>query len=287
MVHTVSSDFMNEEKLAGFCDEAASYLKKHFGNYEPRLILALGSGWGDIVHQTDINATIPYQSIPYFPITRVPGHQGELLFASVKKHPIAILRGRAHFYEGHSFPEVAFPILLLAKLGARIAFLTNASGGVNLNLKPGNLVSIRDHLNLMGHDPLRGFLPEKGMPLFLDQSFLYSQEGIKVLQEVAQQFKIFLCEGTYGATSGPCYETPAEISMLRTLGADIVGMSTVPEAIFAYRKGLKVVALSCVANMGSGINQEPITHEIVLRNLEMGKEQRESLVLEAIVRLLS
>ncbi len=222
----------------------------------PKVGIVLGSGLGEFVDRMD-GASIPYSEIEGFPLPTVAGHRGLLKFG----RQAAVLAGRFHAYEGRSMDEIVLPIFLLAQLGVTHLVLTNAAGAVNTAFKPGNLVLLRDHINLMGQNPLVGPHIEALGPRFPDMSEAYDRKLRALAQEAWHQS---LNEGVYAALLGPTYETPAEIRMLRQIGADMVGMSTVPEAIAANYLGLKVLGISCITNMAAGILDQPLSHEEVL-----------------------
>lgn len=223
----------------------------------PRVAVVLGSGLGDVLRFDGV--AIPYGSIPHFPRPRVPGHNGILEVGE-----IAVMRGRCHYYEGHSMEDVVRPVRVLAELGVKTLILTNAAGAVNPRFRPGDLMIIDDHLNLMGTNPLRGTNLDSIGPRFPDLSDAYDPELRAVLTSAAKSARLRLRRGVYAALGGPSYETPAEIRMLRRLGADAIGMSTVPEVIAARHAGIRVAAVSCITNLGAGISRGPLSHEEVL-----------------------
>jgi purine-nucleoside phosphorylase len=223
-------------------DRAAAYLRRRLPSI-PRVAVILGSGMGDL-DLGPSSADIPYAKIPGFPRVRVAGHPGRLSLVG----SAAILRGRVHFYEGHAMDEVVRPVRVLARLGVARLILTNAAGAVNRSLRPGDLMAIADHLNLMGVNPLRGGAR------FVDLTSIYDTSDLRGMKR-----------GVYAAMAGPSYETPAEIRMLRRLGADAVGMSTVPEAIAARQAGMTVTAISVITNAAAGTTKAPVSHEEVLR----------------------
>lgn len=217
----------------------------------PRGVIILGSGLGDL-DLGPSSCDVPYRNLPGFPRSRVPGHPGRL---SLIGHTV-VLRGRAHYYEGCTMAEVVRPVRVMARLGAKTIVLTNAAGAVNRSLRPGDLMAIRDHLNLMGENPLRGG------PHFIDLSRIYDTTGLGGIKT-----------GVYAAMSGPSYETPAEIRMLRRLGADAVGMSTVPEAIAARQEGLRIIGISIITNLAAGMTPRPLSHAEVLRTAALARRK--------------
>lgn len=228
---------------------------------KPKVGIVLGSGLGEFVDQIENKTIIPYNDIPHFKKTTVDGHVGQMILGKIKGVDVVALQGRFHAYEGLEMEEVVFPVRLLAKLGIEILILTNAAGGVNLSFKPGNLVMITDQLNLMGRNPLIGANDNKMGPRFPDMTHAYNLELNSILKASAKSLGLDLREGVYAGVLGPTYETPAEIKMIRILGGDMVGMSTVPEAIAANHIGLKVCGISCVTNMGAGIVDQKLKHE--------------------------
>jgi len=231
---------------------------------EPRIAVVLGSGLGGFADDFEEPVAIPYDEIPGFVRSTAQGHAGRLVIGKVDGIPVLAMQGRVHYYEGYSLEEVTFPVRTFGLLGIKTLVLTNASGGINVQLSEGALMVISDHLNLMGVNPLRGPNDERFGPRFPDMSAVYSPELQELVVEEAKAIGIEVRRGIYGALSGPSYETPSEIHLLRNLGADAVGMSTVPEAIVARHMGLEVLGISCITNMAAGIGDEPINHEDVM-----------------------
>ncbi len=238
-----------------------------------RIAVVLGSGLGGFAEELKDAVTIPYQEIPGFVSSTAQGHAGRLVIGKVDGVSTLAMQGRVHFYEGYSLEEVTFPIRTFKLLGINTLVLTNAAGGVDVELTQGALMVISDHLNLMGANPLRGPNDERFGPRFPDMSEVYSRELQELVIEEARALGITARRGIYAALTGPSYETPAEIHMLRAFGADAVGMSTVPEAIVARHMGIKVLGISCVTNMAAGITENPINHEEVI---ETGQRVRET-----------
>jgi purine-nucleoside phosphorylase len=230
----------------------------------PSIAVVLGSGMGAFVDGLSDTEVIPYGQIPHFPRTTVAGHQGNLVVGAIGGARIAALQGRFHYYEGHDLATVTFPVRVLKLLGVRTLILTAATGGIRAGLRAGDLLALSDHLNLIGSNPLRGPNSDAFGTRFPDMSEVYSRSLRALAHEAAAELGIGLGEGVYACLSGPSYETPAEIRMLRTLGADVVGMSTVPEAIVARHGGMDVLAFAIVSNAAAGISDAPITHEEVL-----------------------
>lgn len=231
---------------------------------EPRIAVVLGSGLGGFADDFEEAVGIPYDEIPGFKRSTAQGHAGRLVAGKVDGVPVLAMQGRVHYYEGYSLEEVTFPIRAFKLLGIKTLILTNAAGGINVQFTPGSLMVLSDHLNLMGANPLRGPNDERFGPRFPDMSSVYSAELQELVVEEAKAIEVEVRHGIYGALSGPSYETPAEILMLRGLGADAVGMSTVPEAIVARHMGLEVLGISCITNMAAGLSDEPINHDEVM-----------------------
>ena len=226
------------------------------------LAMILGSGFGGVTTWMEQTVRVNYSQLPGFPQTRVPGHAGEAVFGLLMGTPVLILSGRAHYYEGHSLAQVTFPVRVLAELGVDSLLLTNAAGGISRRLRRGDLMALEDHINFIGDNPLRG--PEsRGQPRFVDLSRCYDPELVARLERAGRHAKVSVKRGIYLAVSGPSFETPAEIRAFARLGADAVGMSTVPEAIVARQCGLRVAGLSGITNLAAG-RAKTISHQDVL-----------------------
>ncbi len=239
--------------------EASQYIQGRY-KIKPKIGLVLGSGLGIYVDQIQNKTMIPYQDIPHFKRTTVEGHQGCLILGEVNGVPVAALQGRIHAYEGHPMEEIVLPVRVLATLGIEYLILSNASGGINLNYHPGDLVTISDHINLSGRNPLQGpNIAELG-PRFPDMTHAYDSTLNEIIHAVAKNHHVDIKSGVYCSVLGPSYETPAEIRMLRTIGGDMVGMSTVPEVIAANHLGLKVAGVACITNYAAGIKSEKLSH---------------------------
>ena len=243
--------------------EAAAFLRKRLGDPSPaaiKIAIVLGSGLGAFASQLTDPVTLPYADIPHFPVSAVPGHAGQLVAGMLDGVPVLVMQGRVHAYEGHSANSVVFAVRTLAALGVKVLVLTNAAGGLRLDLRQGQLVLLSDHINFTGLNPSAG--PAlAGQPRFFDMTGAYSRP----LRELAQAASsIPLPEGVYLGVLGPSFETPAEIRAFRTMGADLVGMSTVLETIAARQAGVAVLGISCVTNMAAGITAHPLSHEEVL-----------------------
>lgn len=251
---------MNDQKK--ILDAADVLLKKI--DETPSVGLILGSGLGVLADEIEEPIAVPYENIPGFPISTVPGHKGQFVFGKLEGVPVAAMQGRFHFYEGYSLREVTFPVRVMKRLGVETLIVTNASGGVNIDFQPGDLMLIRDHINWLYANPLAGPNDDALGTRFPDMSEPYSERLLQVAEDAAYRMGIHLREGVYLATSGPSYETPAEIRMMRKLGADAVGMSTVPEVIAARHSGIEVLGISCISNAGAGILDVSLTHEEVI-----------------------
>jgi len=237
----------------------------------PGVGVVLGSGLGEFAAHVEEQAAIPFGDIPHFKKVSVAGHAGRLVLGKVSGVPVAVLQGRYHYYEGHDISDVVFPVRVLAKLGIRSLLLTNAAGGIGRELQPGDLMIIRDHINLMGINPLKGTNDERLGPRFPDMSAVYDPAFQDIIAIAQREIGRTARRGVYLALSGPSYETPAEIRMLATLGADAVGMSTVPEAICARHAHPHVAGISCVTNLAAGISKQPLSHQEVTETADRVK----------------
>jgi len=238
--------------------EAATFVQHRTGTERPRVGLVLGSGLGALADELGEAQRIPYADIPHLPTSSVAGHAGKLCVGELGGVRVACLQGRVHAYEGHPLPRVVFGVRLLAELGCAVVLLSNAAGGIAERLVAGSLMRIDDHLNLMGDSPLRG-ASARG-PRFPDMSQAYDPQLAQLCEQAARQNQVPLERGVYAALLGPSYETPAEIRMLRALGADAVGMSTVPEVIALRQMGVRVGAVSCITNLAAGRSAQPLSH---------------------------
>jgi purine-nucleoside phosphorylase len=254
--------------------EAVAYIRGITGR-EPRAAVVLGSGLGAFADDLDSPVSIPYSDIPGWPASTAIGHSGKLVFGKLGKLDIAVLAGRAHLYEGYTPAQVTLGIRVLHQLGVHSVVLTNAAGGIKLSYRQGGLVLISDHINLQGSNPLIGPNDDSAGPRFPDMTEAYSLDYRQKAHQVARELNIQLDEGVYAAFTGPSYETPAEIHYLRTIGADLVGMSTVPEVIVANYLDMRVLAISCVTNMAAGILPQKLDHKEVM---ETGHRVRDTLI---------
>lgn len=270
--------------LSQLIHAAADYIAARITE-QPRIGLILGSGLGDYADTLENRTVIPFSQIPDFPQATVEGHVGAFVFGRSQGKPVVALQGRLHYYEGHSMQELTLPVRIMALLGVKTLIVTNAAGGVNYNFNPGDLMLITDHINNSGANPLVGQnMPEFG-PRFPDVTDLYSKSLRETIRREAALKGIVLQQGVYMMWSGPNYETPAEVRMARILGADAVGMSTVPEALVAAQCGMQVVGISCVTNMAAGVTNVPLNHQEVIEIAAQVHDKFHSLV-ELILQLL-
>lgn len=246
--------------------------------------LILGSGLGELAEEIEEAIVISYDQIPFFPTSTVVGHAGQLVYGTLSGKKVLAMQGRFHFYEGHSMQTVTYPVRVMAALKAHSVIVTNASGGVNESFVPGDLMLITDHINFTGQNPLIGPNEDEIGPRFPDMSEAYTLTYREVAKEAASQLDLTLKEGVYMGYSGPTYETPAEIRMSRTMGADAVGMSTVPEVIVAAHSGLKVLGISCITNLAAGM-QANLNHEEVVETTQRVKQSFKALIKEVLVLL--
>jgi len=265
--------------------EAACYIAERAGVRKPRVAIVLGSGLGGVADSIPDGVEIPYDEIPHFPTSTVDGHAGSLLIGSIEGVDVVVMKGRFHFYEGYSMEQVTLPVRVFKLMGIGSLFLTNAAGSTSTKLAPGSLMIITDHLNMFGENPLRGPNDERFGPRFPDMTSVYAADFMDIAHEAAREIGIVLAEGVYVGLRGPSYETPAEIRMLRDLGADAVGMSTVPEAIVARYCGIKVLAVSCISNLCAGLTRNQINHSEVMEVGARAQEQLSKLILRVVPRL--
>ena len=265
-------------------DKAAAYIRSNIGTV-PGICIVLGSGLGPLAEMCDISKEFPYQEIPEFPVSTAPGHAGKLIVGKISGKDVFLMSGRFHYYEGYDLETVTFYVRVMAKLGVKTLFLTNAAGGISEELDPPELMVITDHLSFFADSALRGpNLSEFGVR-FPDQSHVYDEGYIKILERSAAKLGITLHRGVYAYSKGPQYETPAEIQALKMLGVSAVGMSTVPEAIVAVHSGMKVAAVSCISNLAAGLSGGILTEEEVITNANKASENSCNLVKEFISAL--
>ena len=256
--------------------EAAEFIRSKYGKQIDTAIV-LGSGLGAFADALKNSVSIPYEDIPHFAVSTVEGHAGKLVLGEIEGVSVAVQQGRFHYYEGYEMEQVTFPVRTFGKMGVRNLVLTNAAGSLNAEMRPGSLMLLADHINMLGTNPLRGINDERFGPRFPDMTEVYDRGFQMIANEIAgdiarerfekgrdNELTDFLHRGVYCALSGPTYETPAEIRLYRLLGADAVGMSTVPEAIAARHQGMRVLGISCITNYGAGMSAEPINHAEVM-----------------------
>ena len=264
-------------------EKSVEYIKKQIGDFKPQIGIILGSGLGEIADEY-CKYSINYPDIPGFEASTVAGHKGRLVFAEINNKKVVMMQGRFHYYEGHSIHTVVFPVRVMKKLGVETLIITNAAGGVNASFRPSDLMIITDHINFMGVNPLIGQNVDSEVR-FPDMSNVYTPEYVDLVKKAASEIGVDMQEGVYMAMTGPSYETPAEVRMARTLGADAVGMSTVPEAIVACLSGMKIIGISCICNAAAGMSTVGLSHEEVMHAANMAKDKFIKLVKEVIKKL--
>ena len=256
-------------------------IKKSLGNFEPEIGIVLGSGLGELADENCAFA-IPYADIPGFEASSVSGHKSRLVFAEINGKKVMMMQGRFHYYEGHSIDKVVLPIKVMKKLGVKTVILTNAAGGVNPTFNPSDLMVITDHINHMFVNPLIGANDDSMGERFPDMSEVYTPRLVELTKKIGSKLGIDLQEGVYMALTGPSYETPAEVRMAKVLGADAVGMSTVPEAIIASWAKMDVIGISCICNSAAGVSTVALSHKEVIHAANVAKDRFKSLVKEIV-----
>ena len=253
-------------------------------DFQPEAALILGSGLGDYADGIQVETVIDYHEIEGFPVSTVLGHKGRFVFGYVEQVPVVIMQGRVHYYEGYSMEDVVLPIRLMKMMGAKVLFLTNASGGINPAFHAGSLMLIQDHISIFAPNPLIGANIEELGTRFPDMSHVYDEDLQEIIRSTAKANEIELFEGIYAQLTGPSFESPAEIQLLHKLGASAVGMSTVVEAIAANHMGMKICGVSCVSNLAAGMNSAPLTHEEVQEAANAVAPKFEKLLVESITK---
>lgn len=253
-------------------------------DFVPKAAIVLGSGLGDYADTIRVEAQVPYGDIEGFPVSTVPGHDGRFIFGYVDDVPVVCMKGRVHYYEGYSISDVVLPIRLMKLLGAEILFLTNASGGVNTSFHAGDLMLITDHISCFAPNPLIGPNIEELGTRFPDMTHVYDEGLQEIIKAAARDQHIFLQQGVYAQLTGPSFETPAEVRMLRTLGCDAVGMSTAVEAVTAAHMGMRICGISCICNLAAGMTANPLTHKEVQEAADKAAPVFKSLVTESVKR---
>lgn len=263
---------------------AKEYIEKKLSS-KPSVGLILGSGLGVLAEEINNPVSIPYQEIPGFPTSTVAGHKGHLVIGELQGKTVVAMQGRFHYYEGYSMDLVTLPVRVMKAIGVEQVIVTNAAGGINESFKPGNLMIIKDHINMFGDNPLIGPNDDEHGVRFPDMSKAYTEELGQLAKDVANELDMKIQEGVYVGNTGPTYETPAEIRMLRALGGDAVGMSTVPEVIVARHSGMGVLGISCISNMAAGILDQPLTHDEVIETTEQVKVDFLSFVKQIVAKM--
>ncbi|HSQ88430.1 purine-nucleoside phosphorylase [Romboutsia sp.] len=264
--------------------ESADFIKGK-SNTQPKIGLILGSGLGVLADEIQNPVKIKYNDIPNFPISTVEGHAGQLVIGNLEGKEVVAMQGRFHYYEGYSQQEITFPVRVMKALGVDTIVVTNAAGGANVNFEPGDLMVIKDHINLSGSNPLIGKNDERFGPRFPDMSTAYKPKYVELVKECAKELNMKIQEGVYAFFSGPTYETPAEVRMAQILGADAVGMSTAPEVIVASHSSMDVIGISCITNMAAGILDQPLDHEEVIETTQKVKSEFLSLVKNVVNKI--
>lgn len=255
-------------------------------DFVPEVAIVLGSGLGDYAESIRVESELPYSEIEGFPVSTVPGHAGKFIFGYLEDIPVVCMKGRVHYYEGYPISDVVLPVRLMKLMGAKILFLTNAAGGVNTSFHAGELMLIKDQISVFAPNPLIGENIEELGVRFPDMSHVYDEELQQAIRRAAKDNGIFLQEGVYTQLTGPSFESPAEIRMLRTLGCDAVGMSTVVEAIAANHMGMKICGISCICNLAAGMTAKPLNHEEVQEAADKAAPNFKKLVTESVKGML-
>ncbi len=265
-------------------DEYAQEIRKSIG-FSPKIGIVLGSGLGDLGEKIENPVYTDYSALEGFPVSTAPGHKGRFIAGTLAGKQVICMQGRLHFYEGHDMADILLPIRTMRRLGVEILILTNAAGGINTAFSVGDIMLIEDHINFMGRNPLVGQNEDAFGCRFPDMSFAYNPELRALAEQCAKKINVNICKGVYLACSGPSYETPAEIRAFRTLGADAVGMSTVPEVIAANHCGMRILAFSLISNMAAGILPHPLTEEEVLEAGRRKGAEMQNLICEIVKEL--
>ena len=269
-------------ELKSQIEESARFIEERI-RFAPSIGIILGTGLGALVDEIEIDRVIPYEEIPHFPVSTVETHKGNLVLGHLAGRPVVVMQGRFHYYEGYDLKQVTFPVRVMKRLGAQVLLVSNAAGGMNRNMKRGDLMLITDHINLLGDNPLRGPNdPELG-PRFPDMSSVYDRELRELALQIALENGIYLHQGVYVALSGPNLETPAEYRFLITIGADAVGMSTVPEVIVAKHAGMRVFGISCITDLAIDGVVEPVSFEEIV-NAAKEAEPKMTLIIKELVQ---
>jgi len=272
------------ENLRSKIEESARFIRERI-DYSPEIGIILGTGLGALADDIELDRVIPYDEIPWFPVSTVESHHGNFIIGELSGKKIVAMQGRFHYYEGYSMKQITFPVRVMKALGINILIVSNAAGGMNRNMKRGDLMIICDHINLFGDNPLRGENdPELG-PRFLDMSNAYDPYLIQLAQQIALEKGIYVMKGVYAALAGPNFETPAEYRFLISIGADAVGMSTVPEVLVARHAGMRVFGVSCITDLAIDGVIEPVSHEIVIQAANEAQPKLKLLIRELVGRI--
>jgi len=268
-------------------EQAVNFIKQRTKNLKPLIGIILGSGLGNLAEEVEQKIIIKYEEVPNMPKSTVSGHKGNFVFGYLEKKPVLVMQGRIHFYEGYTMQEVTFPIRIMQKINLKYLILTSAVGGIKgrIPLKPTDIVLIKDHINFIGDNPLRGEHFEEFGERFPDMSEVYDKNLREIAKDVAKELNIKVYEGVYLAGRGPSYETPAEIKMFKKLGADVVGMSVVPEAIVANQARIKVLAITYISNLAAGISKKALSHKEVLETANLADKKINKLIKGVIERI--
>lgn len=275
---------METTLITQYIQETVSWIKNQITE-KPQLAIVLGSGLGEFAREIEIEKKFSYSEVPHFQKTTVEGHSGNLIFGKIAGKRIAALQGRFHFYEGHPMSSVVFPIRTLALLGVDTFILTNSAGGLKDGMEAGDLMILDDHINMMGANPLMGPNIKEFGPRFPDMTEAYDKKLIALMETILKKHQVRHHKGVYCALSGPTYETPAEVRLLKMLGADAVGMSTVPETIAAHHLGARVTALSCISNLGAGIAKHKLSHAEVTETAQRVEKQFSAVLKDFIAQI--
>jgi len=264
--------------------KAIDFINQRTNNFQPEIGIILGSGLGDFAEDFS-SICVPYSRIPGFQVSKIEGHAGQLVFAEIQGKKVVLMQGRYHFYEGYSMEEVVYPVKVMKQLGVKTLVVTNAAGAINKYFKPSDLMLITDHINLMGTNPLIGENDEALGTRFPDMSEIYKKDLIKMALMCAKEEGIELRKGVYAACTGPSYETPAEVNMLKLIGADAVGMSTAPEAIVGNYCGMRVLGMSCISNYAAGIQETTLSHQEVIDITNTAKNKFKSILMKILEKI--
>lgn len=264
---------------------AAKYIEKNLDGRKPKIGLILGSGWGSIIGKIENGITVPYTDVPEMAVSTTPGHAGEWICGNIRDRCVLIMNGRLHPYEGHSLKNVVMPVYMMKELGVKTLIVTNAAGAINKSYSAGDMMIITDHINFTGHNPLTGENDGRLGTRFPDMSQAYDKKLTAVALKTAEKCGINVHAGIYVQSTGPSFETPAEIRMFRALGADAVGMSTVPEVIAARHAGIKTAGMSCMTNMAAGVLEQPLSHAEVLETAARVRDSYRDFMEEFIAQI--